>query len=64
MYANKKNDADGSVKPDQPDKPLKIFHAMRNGTLYRSLDGITWERETDPTVSDIPEGTSRVTQLE
>jgi hypothetical protein len=63
MCAKKKNDANGNVKPDRTEKPRKLFHAMRNGILYRSEDGIRWELETDPNVPALPEGTSRVTTL-
>jgi hypothetical protein len=39
-----------------------LFHAMRNGTLYRSIDGVNWEIETDPDAPDLAEGTSRMTR--
>jgi hypothetical protein len=38
----------------------KLYHAMRNGTLYRSGDGVNWEIETDPDVAPLREGASRV----
>lgn len=62
MCPKKKNDANGNFKHEQFEANQKIFHAMRNGILYRSVDGIRWELETDPDVSVIPEGTSRITQ--
>jgi hypothetical protein len=61
MCAKKKNDPSGGLEPDQAQKIPEVFHAMRNGILYRSKDGIRWELETDPNVLAIPEGTSRIT---
>jgi hypothetical protein len=41
----------------------RIMHAMRNGHLYRSTDGINWHLEEDPNVAPVPEGVTRVTEL-
>jgi hypothetical protein len=61
--SNKKESAPGP-KPPAPaiSKPEKLYHAMRNGTLYRSTDGTNWEIETDPDVPLLPEGSSRVSK--
>lgn len=61
MCAKKKRDGGRSALSDEKDKTVKVFHAMRNGHLYRSTDGVNWELETDPDILIIPEGTSRIT---
>jgi hypothetical protein len=42
---------------------LRIMHAMRNGRLYRSADGINWNLEEDRAVPPVPEGYTRVTEI-
>jgi hypothetical protein len=63
LMSSKKEPAEGMVPPaPNTPAPRKLYHAMRNGTLYRSIDGVNWEIETDPGAPDLPEGTSRVTR--
>jgi hypothetical protein len=59
-----KKESSGNEKPpvQATSTSHKLYHAMRNGTLYRSSDGVNWEIETDPDISSLPEGTSRVTR--
>jgi hypothetical protein len=64
MHAKKKRGTDSAQLPGESKKASIVFHAMRNGKLYRSLDGVTWELETDPNAPVIPEGTSRITSSE
>jgi hypothetical protein len=64
MCATKKHAEESRALPAKSKRSVKVFHAMRNGHLYRSLDGVSWELETDPDVSVIPEGTSRTTLSE
>jgi hypothetical protein len=46
-------------QPDSVTAAPVLHHAMRNGTLYRSQDGVNWEVETDPEAPALQEGTSK-----
>jgi hypothetical protein len=61
LMSSKPTEEKGPPAPDTA-APRKLYHAMRNGTLYRSIDGVNWEIETDPGAPALPEGTSRVTR--
>jgi hypothetical protein len=53
----------GAASTDPTRQHATIYHAMRGGNLYRSLDGMNWEIETGSSVPAVPEGTSRVTVI-
>jgi len=61
MGSNQKTAEEKGPPPQEISSPHKLYHAMRNGTLYRSSDGVNWEIETDPDAPVLPEGTSKVT---
>lgn len=62
FMSNEQEPADKQNPPTQESSaPHKLYHAMRNGTLYRSTDGVNWEIETDSGIPALPEGASRVT---
>jgi hypothetical protein len=63
MGSNKEHNLVGKVHDSAVKAVRRIMHAMRNGHLYRSTDGINWELEEDNTVQPVPEGVTRVTDL-
>jgi hypothetical protein len=60
MGSSKEHELIGKLHDRATRKARRIMHAMRNGRLYRSTDGINWDLEDDPNVAPVPEGATRV----
>jgi hypothetical protein len=63
MGSNKEHNMIGKAHRKAVRAGRRIMHAMRNGHLYRSLDGLNWGLEENPaTVGPVPEGATLVTE--
>jgi hypothetical protein len=63
MGSSKEHQLVGNLHELAIKKVKRIMHATRNGYLYRSTDGINWNLEDDPNIAPVPEGITRVTEL-
>ncbi len=63
MGSSKEHQHIGNLHDRAVRQARHLMHAMRNGHLYRSTDGINWDLEQDPTVTPVPEGVTRITEL-
>jgi hypothetical protein len=62
MGSSKEHNLIGKMHDKAMRAGVRIMHAMRNGHLYRSTDGINWDLEDDPTIVPVPEGATRITE--
>jgi hypothetical protein len=63
MGSSKEHKLIGKMHDKAVKAGIRIMHAMRNGHLYRSADGINWDLEQDQSVEPVPEGVTRITEI-